>query len=116
MTRDSAVDDGFFPFSVVRHGTLTGYDRHRERGQSICADCRRVRARYDERYRRSRKLRERARLRAFRRLARRHAAEFTRLFDDELRLVRDQVAAETDAVLSVLADADVEDGDAEDAS
>jgi len=89
---DVKIDDGFFPFSAVRHGTLAGYDVHRTRGQVVCPDCRAYRARYDVAYRERRRRWELVRRRAVAALVSRHAAEFERLLRDE----RERLARETE--------------------
>lgn len=93
--------DGFFPYTRTRHGTLSGYDRHRERNEPICAECRAYRSKYDQIYRGTRAARQRARGRADTLLRQRHPTEYDVIYDAELRRAHrelaDEIAARQDA-------------------
>jgi hypothetical protein len=97
VNHDDAANDGFWPHTSSRHGRLSGYDRHRARGEAPCADCRRARTEYDAAGRRDKRARDRARYYAVRSLIEQHRAEYDRLYDVEYRsavqFVKDELAA-----------------------
>lgn len=72
------------------HGTYAGAQRHKRRGEECCDLCRKAYAAYMRRYRKdnpanyaSERKVQNARGRALARLARAHADEFARLYDEE---------------------------------
>lgn len=85
--------------AVARCGTTSGYQRHRRDGEKPCDACTKATAEYDARRRaqdseqQKNRLRGRAQSRALLELARRHPAEYQRLYQEAKTEVNAEDAA-----------------------
>jgi hypothetical protein len=83
----------------TRHGSPAGWRRHQKAKERPCDACAKARAEYDERRRtsdaetRSARIRGRAQVRAYQRLAHEFPEKYAAYYDEAKEQVRDEIAA-----------------------